>query len=240
MDSLYAGRVVALRDVEVARAEARSAEAALAAARATLEQQRAASTIVAPFAGVVVRHRADVGTRLTAGAPVLDVRSLGAVEIEVPLPESAVESTRGSRVSVKVGDGAWREAKLLRLDGMIDPATRTRTAYLALEDAAPEAEPGAFAHARFEAADPGPTRSEVGAASVDPAPALFVPTVTLVRRGALTGVYVIREGRASLRWVKLGRIDGDSVEVLAGLWPGEDVALDPAPLADGRTVETRR
>ena len=140
MDSLYDSRVVALRDAELARAEARAAEAASAGARAALEQQRAASVIVAPFAGIVVRHRADVGARLTPGAPVMDVRSAGAVEIEVPLPESMIESARGSRVSVRVGEGVWRAANITRLDGMIDPSTRTRTAYLAFDEAAPEAE----------------------------------------------------------------------------------------------------
>ena len=239
MDSLYDSRIVALRDAELARAEARAAEAVYAGARAALGQQRAASVIVAPFAGIVVRHRADVGARLTPGAPVMDVRSAGAVEIEVPLPESMIESARGSRVSVRVGEGVWRAANITRLDGMIDPSTRTRTAYLAFDEAAPEAEPGSFAHARF---DPGVAASAMaaGGRTSIPSPTVTIPAAALVRRGALTGVYVIREERASLRWVKLGHTDGGSVEVLAGLRPGEDVALDPAPLADRRLVEIRR
>jgi multidrug efflux pump subunit AcrA (membrane-fusion protein) len=130
----------------------------------------------------------------------------------------------------------------MRLDGMIDPATRTRTAHLALEAPAPEAEPGAYARARFETPAGGVpgAASATGVTTMDAAPPVSVPRGSLIRRGALTGVYVIRDGRASLRWIKLGRASGENVEVLAGLWPGEDIALDPGPLADGRPVEIRR
>jgi hypothetical protein len=53
-------------------------------------------------------------------------------------------------------------------------------------------------------------------------------------------VFVVREGRASLRWLRLGRREGDQVAVLAGLEPGEAIALEPAGLADGQPVEVRR
>jgi multidrug efflux pump subunit AcrA (membrane-fusion protein) len=57
-----------------------------------------------------------------------------------------------------------------------------------------------------------------------------------VRRGQLAGVYVVEDGRARLRWVRLGRQDDDGVEVLAGLWPGERVVAGPGALTDGARV----
>jgi multidrug efflux pump subunit AcrA (membrane-fusion protein) len=63
-----------------------------------------------------------------------------------------------------------------------------------------------------------------------------VPASSLVRRGGLTGVFVVSDGRAHLRWVRLGRTDGGQVEVLAGLFPGDEVAVSAAGLADGRRV----
>ncbi|HSQ58892.1 MAG TPA: efflux RND transporter periplasmic adaptor subunit, partial [Acidobacteriota bacterium] len=67
-----------------------------------------------------------------------------------------------------------------------------------------------------------------------------VPAAALVRRGSLAGVYVVREGRARLRWLRLGGTAGPDVVVLAGLDPGDSVALAPAELTDGRRVEAAR
>jgi multidrug efflux pump subunit AcrA (membrane-fusion protein) len=49
-----------------------------------------------------------------------------------------------------------------------------------------------------------------------------------VRRSELTAVYVMHKERVSLRQVRLGTPNGrGQVEVLAGLNPGDVIALDP-------------
>jgi hypothetical protein len=56
----------------------------------------------------------------------------------------------------------------------------------------------------------------------------YVPARAVVRRAELAAVYVVgSDGRALLRQVRLGRVLGDRVEVLAGVSAGERVALDP-------------
>ncbi len=63
-------------------------------------------------------------------------------------------------------------------------------------------------------------------------------SAVVLRRGELTAVYVVPTTRAPprLRQVRAGRgvADENGVEVLAGLRPGERVALDPvrAGMAD--------
>jgi multidrug efflux pump subunit AcrA (membrane-fusion protein) len=58
---------------------------------------------------------------------------------------------------------------------------------------------------------------------------MVVPREAIVRRSEVTAVYVVPEqGRPQLRQVRLGTAgDERSIEVLAGLKPGERVALDP-------------
>ena len=61
---------------------------------------------------------------------------------------------------------------------------------------------------------------------------LVVPATALLRRGELTGVYVVTaKGETAkgfaLRAVRTGATHGDGVEVLAGLKAGDQVALDP-------------
>ena len=64
---------------------------------------------------------------------------------------------------------------------------------------------------------------------VGAAPRLMAPREAVVRRGELTAAYVLAEGRApQLRQLRLGAVsDEKGVEVLAGLRAGERVALDP-------------
>jgi multidrug efflux pump subunit AcrA (membrane-fusion protein) len=58
---------------------------------------------------------------------------------------------------------------------------------------------------------------------------LLVPRAAVLRRSEVTAVYVVgADGRPRLRQVRLGTAgDEQSVEVLAGLKPGERVAVEP-------------
>jgi multidrug efflux system membrane fusion protein len=59
-----------------------------------------------------------------------------------------------------------------------------------------------------------------------------VPLQAIVRRAEMTGLYVLdANGRPLLRQVRLGRTEGDQVEVLSGLAPGERVTTDPQAAA---------
>jgi len=122
------------------------------------------------------------------------------------------------------------------VDGMTDFATRTRVARFRPARPADPLDPGAFARVRITGGAPGPT----GRDDTSMQRTLSVPARSLVRRGALAGVYVVREGRAYLRWLRLGAVDGERVEVLSGLDPGDEIAADPAGLVDGRVVEVAR
>jgi hypothetical protein len=70
---------------------------------------------------------------------------------------------------------------------------------------------------------------------------VFVPATAIVRRGPLTGVFVIDGDVARLRWIALG-VSGDGrVEAASGLGAGERiVAIPAAELTDGRRVEIAR
>jgi multidrug efflux pump subunit AcrA (membrane-fusion protein) len=71
-------------------------------------------------------------------------------------------------------------------------------------------------------------------------PRITVPPSAVFERGGLTGVFVVSDGRAHLRWVAPGARDGDSLEIRAGVEAGERVALDPAGLVDGAAVSETR
>lgn len=236
-DSLLRAGVVAERDVEVARSEARSAEAALEEARAREAVLEAGLQIQAPFDGVVARHVVDPGAHLEPGAPVLVIRSHAGHEIEVALPESEVERVRNQAPWYRTEGGPWRPARLLRLEGMTDYASRTRIAYVSARDLG-GLEPGTYVEVRFRDANAAAAtpRSGVPASDASSPPRYVIPAASVVRRGGLTGVLVARDGRARLRWLRLGRAEGDGIEVIAGLWPNEEIVRDPQGIEDGRAI----
>jgi multidrug efflux pump subunit AcrA (membrane-fusion protein) len=62
----------------------------------------------------------------------------------------------------------------------------------------------------------------------------LVPASALVERGQLDGVYLFApDSTLRLRWVRLGRVRGDSVEVVSGLRPGDLLAAAGTGVRDG-------
>jgi HlyD family secretion protein len=57
---------------------------------------------------------------------------------------------------------------------------------------------------------------------------LQVPSGALFREGEQWAVYLIQDGRAVLRPIKLGRMSGASAEVLEGLQVGDQAILHPS------------
>lgn len=239
LDSLYAQRVAALRELELARSERRAAEAADAEARAAEAALKAGVQVPAPFAGIVVRRHVDSGATVGPGQPLLDIRSLGTGEIVAAVPEGAIPWIRGARVTVEAGDGAWHPAALSRIDGMTDFVTRTRNARFRPAAKGVRLDPGAFARVRIEPPADTPIKAGPGGNTQSASRSLTIPSRCLVRRGGLTGVFVVHEGRAALRWLRIGRSDTLATEVLAGLASGEAIVVDPGDLADGQPVTFR-
>lgn len=236
MESLFVARVASQRERELAQSGRRDAEAALAAAQAAHSELSASVAIPAPFDGVVVRRMLDPGAPVSAGQPLLAIRSRAAGEVVSSIPESDLGRLAGAHFAFRSGDGPWRDAVLIRVDGMTDYATRTRVARFRPAGPGAALEPGAFARVRITGGAPG----RAGGDGVSMPRILSVPSRSLVRRGALAGVYVVRDGRAHLRWLRLGAADGERVEVLSGLDPADRIAADPAGLTDGRTIEEPR
>ena len=220
VESLFASRVVSERDHEVAMSDWRAAEARYEVARASLDGLDSGMRVRAPFDGVVVRIHADPGADLPPGAPLVDLRSSSGLEVVAEVPEGPAARMATAALSVQIGDGPWHPARLARLEGMTNWRSRSRTAHLTFDG---DAEPGTYARISLL------TRTDDAADG-------SVPVASLVTRGGLSGVFVVEENRARLRWLKLGRARGNRVEVLAGLESGERFALAPRLLTDGVAV----
>jgi len=90
--------------------------------------------------------------------------------------------------------------------------------------------PGLYAKVGFAGADGTPVDGIAPGLAVGP---ISIPAAAVVERSEVTAVYVVApDGRLSLRQVRLGRRQRDTVEVLAGLVAGERIAADPLAAAE--------
>lgn len=212
----------ALTKAEFDAAQARAAGSAAAAAEA--EIMVGYTRITAPFAGVVVRKHAEVGDLLSPGRPVIDLEDPASLRLEVELPESlAARVVVGTKLRVQIGSAALdQEAAVVEVTPAADPISRTVLVKLALPADAKGLRSGQFGRVTIPVA---------GGAL------LSVPATAIVQRGQLDAVFVVQDGKAIMRLVRLGGTDGARTAIRAGLKPGEMVVVDGAEsLSDGQPV----
>ena len=218
-------RIQALRSANAATAtEVDAAMTARAEAVARVEAARAtlADTVLrAPFDAVVQRKWVSRGQLVAPGAPLLELDGT-VVELTGTLSEAeAAGLAVGAEVPFRVG-AAEGTASMVALSSGGDPLSH-RSAFRARPAAGgPALRSGDFGRIGVKGAG-GPRRA--------------VPRSAVVQRGDLSGVFVLTDGRATLRWLRLGEPEGDQLPVLAGLAPGERVIDAPGTVRDGQRVE---
>jgi membrane fusion protein (multidrug efflux system) len=200
--ALKTAGVVTQADSEQVEFEYREAELALRKAQREFDLTR----IAAPFDGVVTSRTARVGRLVSAGDTLFQVTALSPVLARVRVPEtSAFGLAVGSSARVLGARGEAATAKVVRASPVVDAASGTREVVLQLVSGA-RLTPGSSVTVRL-----GSERRRV---------------VTLPRSAVGPEGYALvwDDNRTTLRAITLGsELDGDRVEVVSGLAPGERV-----------------
>lgn len=218
---LAAARAAIPVEVEQAEAQRAQAAAAVAAAKATL----AYTELRAPFAGTVQSRKVNVGDLVGPGQPIVEVQGDG-LEVQATLSEA---ETKGLQLGQRLrfaSEGTEGDAEITALSPGGDSLSHRRTLRARVLGGTKGLRSGAFA--RIEV--PGAPRATVA----------WVPRSAIVDRGDLCGVFVLRDGKAHLRWLAVGEPAGDRIPVRAGLKSGEQVIDLPGALRDGQRVEVVR
>jgi RND family efflux transporter MFP subunit len=197
--------------------QARAAyEAALAAQRAAAAE-RGLAQVTAPFDGVVARRDAAVGDMAVPGKPLLTLYDPSSLRLIADIPShrlAAVQARPRVRLEAAGKAGADIEAQRIEFLPVTDARTQSVRARVYLPAGSADLRPGSFVRLSF---------------ATEEAPRLVIARQAVLRRGELTAAYVVGpDGSLALRQIRLGQaIDEASVEVLAGLAPGETLARDP-------------
>jgi RND family efflux transporter MFP subunit len=212
--SLVAQKFMSAAALDKAKADYDAAAASRAAAGASESH----ATIVAPLTGVVARRHAELGDMATPGKPLFTIYEPGGLRVTASIPQYRLNDLRKvTTARVEFPElGKWVDATAVKLLPTADTATHVSQVRVNLPPV-PEATPGMFARVHFVV---GKTEK------------LTVPASAVVRRGEVAAVYVEREGRLSLRQLRLGdAVGAGEIEVLAGLSAGDKVVTDPVKAA---------
>jgi HlyD family secretion protein len=258
-EELAASRTISTRALEKAKLDVDSAETAVASAVATMEVRRrelesarahmiqpgqpsvhSASCCVevrSPITGRVLKIVAESEQVVQAGAPLLEIGDPRDLEIVVDfLSRDAVRIKPGQPARIE----SWGGEKILNARvKQIEPTGFTKVSALGIEEqrvkvildfTAPESEWQELGHGYRIIARVVVWHGE----------GVLVPLGALFRQGESWAVFVVEDGRAHRRLVKIGERNLHAARVIDGLRPGERVVLHPSDrVADGVRIEPR-
>ena len=237
---------VSRQEVDMKNGDLAAKEAIVKATEANvdrLEVMEGFKRMVAPFSGTVTARTTDVGALINAGSgkglELFVISDTHMLRLYVNIPQSyAAQITRGATAQMTVPErpGQTFPAKVEASAQSVDPASGATLVQLAVDNAAGQLMPGAFANVRFDL----PT---MGNMSVPASAVIFDHSGVRV---ATVGA----DNRVAFKPVQIARDLGDVIEISSGLTPTDRIIDSPpdgigmgdlvriAPGSGGATVAT--
>ncbi len=227
IEKAYRAREAAL---DAARHELETALATIRAIRAEVklaEKRLADATVRAPIDGYVSERMASPGQYLRENTPIVTLVKPHPLRLRVEIPESASAAVRVGtelRFTTDAVPGASFRAVVRELNPALDPRSRSLTAEARLTAPDDRLRPGMFV--------------QVELVTERAAEVVVVPREAVYSVAGLNKLFVVRDGRAVEKRVRLGTGLEGWVEVRDGaVAPGELVAVSRlAELVDGAPV----
>ena len=209
MDEVSRRAEAAAANLEAARAQTEAARAQASGARAMLGYTR----LVAPFSGIVTARMADPGTMAAPGVPLLQVDQAGVLQLQATVDESVIGAIhKGMKVQVTV-DSANLTGAVAEIVPAADPSSHSFLVKIDLPSSS-QMRAGMYGTAEFA----NGLRQ-----------ATLIQSSAVVSHGSLAGVYVLdSRGIAQLRYLTLGAVQGNLIEVLSGISSGEKLVDAPS------------
>jgi len=187
-----------------------------------LEQLQAFEKVYAPFDGIITARNTDIGALIDAGAStqpkeLFHMAAIRKLRLYVAVPEVYSRAARSGAPATLTLDefpGHTFRGTLVRNANSIETSSRTLLVEVDVDNPTGQLLPGAYVFVHLKL--PDETRS------------VTIPSNTLIFRKEGLQVGLVRNGKAELVPVKIGRDYGNSVEIVSGLQPTDAVIVDPS------------
>jgi Cu(I)/Ag(I) efflux system membrane fusion protein len=181
-------------------------------------------TFYSPAAGVVTKKDVVEGMKLDAGAMPYEIVDLSSVWVLADVYESElrfVKEDMAATLRLNAFPNREFKGKVVFIDPLLDPATRTVKVRLTFPNPTGELRPEMFGEAVLQGA---------------PHDALRIPVDAVIDSGTEKVVFVaVGAGKFEPRMIQLGASDGTHVEVTGGLKEGERVVTRANFLVDSES-----
>jgi multidrug efflux pump subunit AcrA (membrane-fusion protein) len=226
LDEARSNAAVAVKAIDTARSQVNTAQtnvgiarAAVATAQTQVEQAQKAVTdtiIYAPISGYISDRTADLGEFVNPSTPNSKIATIvrtSVLRMRIDVPEQNIgQVASGQGISLQTS--AYPDRKfagtVVRISPSLNATSRTLTVEAEVENVGGLLKPGQFATVRI--------------AQSQPKPAVMIPPSAVRTEGETNSVFVVKDGRAEQRTVKLGVLEGELIEIQQGVREGEAVA----------------
>jgi len=221
------------KELDSAEQDLREAKVTLASASSKIASLKVGGggstqfTISAPRDGVVVEKNVAIGQQVApdTGA-ILAIADLSDVWVVADLLEDAVDDIRaGSKAEVILDNAPALAGTVDQVAAIVDPDRHTVPVRVKLDNVSGALRPNTLAQIRFFEEHTGP---------------LSVPAEALLSDGAMTYVYVIRDGAPHRQEVIAGPHNARLVPIRSGLAVGDHVVARGAVLLDNQLIDDRQ
>ncbi|HEY0683733.1 MAG TPA: efflux RND transporter periplasmic adaptor subunit [Steroidobacter sp.] len=222
---LYTSKALSVSQLDLIEATLKANQARVDVAKARL-----ADTIIrASFDGNTGFRRVSVGSLVSPGSVITTLDDTSVIKLDFTVAETYLYVLeKGLPVTAATAGLPGREftGKVAQIDSRVDPVSRSIAVRAELPNPKGELRPGMFMTVKLE--------GEV-------APALLVPEGAIVPEQGRTFVFVVENGQAARREVKLGKRRPGEVEVVQGLKEHERVVIEGTQnLRDGGPVREQQ
>ena len=198
--------------------QSKTAAAQVQTAKAHYESQQAQvaySRVLSPMAGVVADRPLNEGEIAGPGMPLLTIMDISRVVARVNVPQADAPFVKvGQTAMITQTDSAQpAEGKVTVVSPSTDPNTTTVQVWVQIVNTDERLKPGTTVHASI-------VTEEYKAASVVPAAAILPG-----EEGGTAVLTVTSDSVAHTRAVKLGIREGNQVQILSGVNPGDEVVV---------------
>ncbi len=247
LEQMFAAKTISPQDLESAQMRETNAAREVASAQGNLAQAEAelsTSTrttsdapveVRSPVSGRVLRVFQESERAVTSGTPLVELGDPTDLEVVVEmLSRDGAAIPPGTPALLEQWGGATPLEGRVRL---VEPAAFTKISALGVEEQRVNVVVDLTTPLDQRRSLGDNFRVEARVVVWEDARALKVASSGVFRRGAEWAAYVVRDGRAQLVPVKIGRSSGPEMQVLGGLKNGDEVILYPGDrISDGQRV----
>jgi membrane fusion protein (multidrug efflux system) len=221
LTELLSSKAISQSLVEQQQAKTKAIEAQLGSANGKLNDL----IIRAPFAGVLGFREVSKGSYIDSGDIITSLDDLSSIKVDFHLPERLLTHIHVGQ-QVTAFNNAYQDnefiGEITALDSRIDASTRSIKVRASINNQALKLRPGMLLNMSVL------LRVEN---------ILQLPESSIIPIENIHYVFVVREGKAVRKAIKIGRRHPGVVEVLSGLVAGEEVVVEGAlKLRDGSAV----